>query len=92
MPSGDQIAWVTSSSRSVSLRASPPRTGATYSCMAPPSRLDVKASHVPSGDHLGSASRRDPVVNRRGSPDPSTAASQIAAPYSFFSRSTLPTT
>ena len=74
------------------MRGSPPATGITYSCDALSARLDVNASCVPSGDQRGSPSAFSLAVNRRGGADPSAAASQIAALYSFASLSTDPTT
>src|SRR5438876_12333655 len=53
-----------------------------------PSRFEVKASRVPSGDHRGVASRFSPEVKRRGGPDPSEGASQTAPRYSLASLST----
>ena len=88
VPSGDHAACVTSSFRSVSLRASPPCvSGMTNSCMRSPARFEVKASRVPSGDHLGSPSLRDPKVSCRGKAEPSTGASQTLLLYSLESLS-----
>ena len=92
VPSGDHTACATSSLRLVSLRGSPPATGITYSCDALSARLEMNASRVPSGDQLGSASAFSPLVNARGGADPSAAASQIAARYSFAFSSTEPAT
>jgi hypothetical protein len=96
--SGDHASCETSSPPSVSLRASPPSDGITYSCCGAlppscPSRLEVNASHFPSGDQRGAASLRSPQVSRRGGAPPSgagpaSAADQIAPRYEFSSSST----
>jgi len=55
------------------------------------SRCEMKASTLPSGDHLGRPSRASPDVKGRGRLEPSVGASQIRLRYSFPSRSTLTT-
>src|SRR6266516_3992017 len=59
--------------------------------MCSPSRFEVKARRVPSGDHRGVASRFVPEVNFRGGSEPSTGASEMAPRYSLASPSTLQT-
>src|SRR5207249_6851757 len=73
VPSGDQTGSVTSSSRSVSRRPSPPAVGITYSCFALRSRFEAKASLLPSGDQRGARSCFSPEVKGRGGEEPSTA-------------------
>src|SRR5438128_12227884 len=93
--SGDHAIDSTPSFRSVSLRASPPPLGRTYrfaGVFSSPPRLDANASHLPSGDQRGVVSRRSPDVNRRGSAEPSSGATQIAPQYSFDFRSSDVTT
>jgi hypothetical protein len=51
----------------VTFRASPPPAAITHTCELP-SRFDTKASHLPSGDHLGRSSDRSVATNFTGSP------------------------
>src|SRR5207248_9288913 len=90
-PSGDHTGSVTSSFIVVSRVGSPPSAGITYRSMCSPSRFDVKASFVPSGDHRGEPSRFSPEVNFRAAREPSNGTVQIAPRYSFASLSMLQT-
>jgi RNA polymerase sigma factor (sigma-70 family) len=66
-PSGDQTGCVASVAIVVSLCASPPSTGITYTWKSPP-RFDSNAIHLLSGDQVGCRSCLGEEVNCRGSP------------------------
>src|SRR5215213_1167303 len=87
VPSGDHASSPASSFRSVSRIGSPPSAGITYTCFLSRSRLDAKASFVPSGDQRGVVSDLRPAVKRRGGAEPSDGTSQIELLYAFSSRS-----
>ncbi len=82
-PSGDQANPPTPLLTSVSISASPPSARMSQRLFLP-ERSETKASHRPSGDHLGFSDDFSPRVNGK-LPDPSAAASQICVRYSLLS-------
>jgi hypothetical protein len=81
LPSGDHRRSDAASLSLASLTVAPPvRTGATWidaATLSPVPRVEVKASRVPSGDHVGLASLCSPEVNGSGGDPPLVATSQI---------------
>ena len=68
VPSGDQRGADSGATASLpTCTASPPSTGITYTCGAPP-RRETKAKRRPSGDHAGDDSPAGLAVIRRGVP------------------------
>src|SRR3982074_3106188 len=63
-PSGNHNGSDAPSARLETLRASPPPNGSTHTC-APPSRVEMKASVLPSGDQRGWRSEPGPPVSSR---------------------------
>src|SRR6266513_4341072 len=66
-PSGSQIGSDAPSARLETLRASPPAIGSIHTC-APPSRVEMNASVLPSGDQRGCRSDPGPLVIGRDLP------------------------
>src|SRR3989442_15690235 len=62
-PSGSHTGSDAPSARLETLRASPPAIGSSHTC-APPSRVEMKASVLPSGDQRGWRSEPGPPVSR----------------------------
>src|SRR5437764_588507 len=66
-PSGSHSGSDAPSARLDTFRASPPAIGSTHTC-APPSRVEMKASVLPSGDQRGWRSDPGPFVLGRDLP------------------------